>query len=179
MSAENRFPVFMKSAAATLALATAVFCGLYRYTGIGAWLTATISFGTTCYHFAMRLLVGSLVPPINGSANWFRPKKWEAPLYHFLRVKTWKKHLPTYDPQQFSLRENTPEQVIQNMCSAEVVHEVIMLCSFLPLILVPLFGQFWVFFITSVLSALVDSLFVMAQRYNRPRIARIAEKSKK
>ena len=62
------------------------------------------------------------------------------------------------------------------MCGAEVVHEIIMLCSFLPLLMVPLFGEFWAFFITSLLSALFDSLFVMAQRYNRPRLERIAHK---
>lgn len=178
MSAKNPFPVFMKSAAAVLALATAVFCGLYLYTGIGAWLTATISCGTACYHFAMRLLVGYLVPPVKGNAKWFHPKRWEAPLYRFLRVKHWKKKLPTYDPRQFSLREHSPEQIVRNMCGAEVVHEVIMVCSFLPLLTVPLFGDFWVFFITSLLSALVESLFVIAQRYNRPRMERIAKKSR-
>jgi hypothetical protein len=93
-----------------------------------------------------------------------------------LGVKNWKRRLPTYDPRQFSLQENTASQVVQNMCGAEVVHEIIMLCSFLPLLTVPLFGEFWVFFITSTLAALFDSLFVMAQRYNRPRLERIVQK---
>ena len=84
--------------------------------------------------------------------------------------------MPTYDPRQFSLNENTPEQVVRNMCGAEVVHEIIMVCSFLPLLTVPLFGAFWVFFITSLLAALFDCLFVIAQRYNRPRLERILRK---
>ena len=54
-----------------------------------------------------------------------------------------------------------------------------MVCSFLPLLMVPLFGEFWVFFITSLLSALFDSLFVIAQRYNRPRMERLAHKRQK
>ena len=176
MSAKNRFQVFMNSVAAVLALATVALGELYLYTGIGVWLTVTISCGTACYHFSMRLLVGYLVPPVKGKAKWFRPKKWEAPLYRFLRVKTWKKHLPTYDPRQFSMREHSPEQIVRNMCGAEVVHEIIIACSFLPLLMVPLFGAFWVFFITSLLAALIDSLFVMAQRYNRPRLERIIAK---
>ncbi len=84
--------------------------------------------------------------------------------------------MPTYDPSQFSLTENALEQVIRNMCGAEIVHEIIMLCSFLPLLVIPVFGAWPVFLITSVLAALFDSLFVMAQRYNRPRLERIYEK---
>lgn len=176
MKTTNRFPAVMKTAAALLAAVTAVLIGIYLHTESNAILAAAISCGTTCYHFTMRLLVGHLIPPVNGTARWFRPRKWEAPFYHFLRVKSWKKHLPTYEPRQFSLQEYTPEQVVRNMCGAEVVHEVIMVCSFLPLLMVPLFGQFVVFFVTSLLSALLDSLFVMAQRYNRPRLEKILRK---
>lgn len=178
MKTRNCFPAVMKTAAAVLAAATAVLIAIHMHTPNSIALSAAISCGTTCYHFAMRLLVGTLVPPVKGNAKWFRPRKWEIPLYRFLRVKHWKKHLPTYDPRQFSLKEYTPEQIVQNMCGAEVVHEVIMVCSFLPMLAVPLFGQFAVFFITSLLSALFDSLFVIAQRYNRPRMERIAQKSK-
>ena len=62
------------------------------------------------------------------------------------------------------------------MCGAEIVHEIIMVLSFLPLLAIPVFGAFPVFLITSVLAALFDGVFVMAQRYNRPRLVRILEK---
>ena len=62
------------------------------------------------------------------------------------------------------------------MCGAEAVHEVIMLFSFLPLIMIPVFGTPGVFFFTSLGAAAFDGLFVMAQRYNRPRVVRIFEK---
>ena len=176
MKTHNHFPAVIKTAAVLLAVATTFLTIIHLYAPNSIVPAAAISCGTACYHFAMRLLVGALVPPIKGTSRWFRPWRWEAPLYRFLRVKSWKKHLPTYDPRQFSLREYTPQQVVCNMCGAEVVHEIIMLCSFLPLLMVPLFGEFWVFFITSLLSALFDSLFVMAQRYNRPRLERIAHK---
>lgn len=166
----------MKATAVTTGLMTMVLALLYHHDPKHWLLTMAISVGTTCYHFAMRLLVGALVPPVKRVARWFRPWNWEIPFYRFLHVKGWKKHLPTYDPHQFSLEENTLEQVILNMCSAEIVHEIIMLCSFFPLLTVPLFGSFWVFFITSLLAALFDSLFVIAQRYNRPRLERIFRK---
>ena len=34
-------------------------------------------------------------------------------------------------------------------------------------------GEFWVFFITSLVAAIFDSIFVMLQRYNRPRIMKL------
>lgn len=166
----------MKVTATVTGFATVILAVLWHFLSWDLLLTAAISTGTTCYHFAMRLLVGAWVPPINGTAAWFRPRQWEAPFYRFLRVKEWKKHLPTYNPSQFSLQENTLAQIVCNMCSAEVVHEIIMLCSFLPLLAAPSFGAFWVFFITSLLAALFDSLFVMAQRYNRPRLERMIQK---
>ena len=175
----NPFPRMMRFAVIVFAVLTAVLAGIDWFSPNGAVRAAAITSGTTCYHFTMRLLVGTLMPPVRGTARWFRPWKWEAPLYRFLRVKYWKKHLPTYDPRQLSLRDYSAEKIVRNMCGAEVIHEVIMVCSFLPLLMVPLFGEFWVFFITSLLSALFDSLFVIAQRYNRPRMERLAHKRQK
>lgn len=173
---KSKFPAVMKAATAISCIVTIGFAVLYQLFHADWLFSAAITFGTTFYHFAMRLLVGAWVPPLNGTSRWFRPRKWEAALYRKLRVKGWKQFLPTYDPRQFSLKENTLSQVVRNMCSAEIVHEVIMLCSFLPLLVIPIFGAWPVFLITSVLAALFDSLFVMAQRYNRPRLERICKK---
>ena len=145
------------------------------------WLqSVAITFFTTFYHFAMRLVVGAMVPNhFDCRKDWFQPKAFEEKLYKVLRVKKWKAHMPTYDPRLFSLEENTPEQLIANMCQAEVVHEVIILCSFLPLLFTLFWGTFPVFCITSVLAAGVDALFVMLQRYNRPRVLRLLRKKGK
>ena len=144
-------------------------------------LVAAISTGTTAYHFLMRLAVGYIVPKLTRydfdyRFPWFQPRKWEARFYKKLHVRNWKGRLPTYAPGQFSLKENTLHRIIQNMCGAEIVHEIIMMLSFLPLLTVPFFGAFPVFLITSVLAALFDSIFVIAQRYNRPRLVKILKK---
>lgn len=173
---KNSFPLVMKRTAVITAIATMALAILFCTLQHDWLLTAAISFGTTCYHFSMRLLIGSLIPPIHRDYSWFHPRKWEQKLYAFLRVKHWKQHLPTYDPSQFSLKDNSLEQVVANMRRAELVHVVIVLCSFLPLLSVPWLGAFPVFFITSLLAALFDSLFVIAQRYNRPRLTRILAK---
>lgn len=176
-----KFPLIMKSIAACTTAATFFFVIACHFLEYGWLLTAAISFGTTAYHFAMRLAVGFLIPKFTNydfdyDHPWFQPRHWEAAFYKKLHLRRWKGKLPTYSPGQFSLEGNSLHRVIQNMCGAELVHEVIMLFSFLPVLMIPLFGTPGVFWITSVCAALFDSLFVMAQRYNRPRLVRIFEK---
>lgn len=156
---------------------TVVAFALYRMT-TADWLQATaITFFTTFYHFAMRLAVGRVVPNrFDHSSRWFQPKPFEEKLYKVLKVKRWKAHMPTYEPRLFSLTENGPQQILANMCQAEVVHEIIILCSFLPLLFAIFWGTLPVFLITSILAAGVDALFVMLQRYNRPRVLRLLQK---
>lgn len=178
---KNSFPILMKSVAIVMVILTAVLTALCLFLRQDWLSAAAISTGTTAYHFTMRLAVGYAVPALTGydfdyRRPWFQPKKWEAGLYRLLHVRSWKRNLPTYAPGQFSMEENSLYRIIQNMCGAEIVHEIIMVLSFLPLVTVPVFGSFPVFLITSVLAALFDSIFVMAQRYNRPRLVRIFEK---
>lgn len=178
---DNKFPIIMQSIAAVTSAVTVLLLFLLRCTDTPWLLDAAITFATTAYHFLMRLGIGYLIPKVTGYRfdyrhSWFQPKNWETALYKKLNVKRWKGKLPTYAPGQFSLASNSLSRIIQNMCGAEVVHEIIMLLSFLPLLAVPAFGAFPVFFVTSLLAALFDSLFVMAQRFNRPRLVRIFEK---
>ena len=175
------FSDFMKSTALITALITTLLTILYILFPHGWLFSCAVSFGTTAYHFCMRLLVGYSVLKITRysfdyRSRWFSQKKWEASVYRFLRLKNWKHSMPTYDPSSFSLKEHTPEQVIRNMCGAEIVHEIIIVFSFLPISFSLLFGEFPVFLITSLLAALYDSVFVIMQRYNRPRLVRILNK---
>lgn len=53
------------------------------------------------------------------------------------------------------------------------MHEIIIPLSFVPVIAARWFGVLPVFLITSVLAAGMDLLFVILQRYNRPRVEAI------
>ena len=175
----SNFPKVIKSTAVISALATAVLVIVYRFSSCDWLLSAAITAGTTFYHFAMRLLVGTVVPrcikkPM--ARRWFLQKHFEPRLYAFLRVKQWKDRMPTYDPASFSLHHNSLEQIVHNSCVSEAVHVVIVLFSFVPLLFTFFWGAFPVFLITSVLSAAFDSCFVVMQRYNRPRLLRILSK---
>lgn len=141
----------------------------------------SITFGTTLYHFVMRLCVGTLINGIfhnrmDFTKKWFAQKRFEPALYRWLRVREWKKHLPSYNPEVFDIKRQTLTEIVQGTCQAEIVHEVIMILSFVPLLFSLWFDAFGVFLITSVAACLFDSLFVILQRYNRPRLIRLMER---
>ena len=149
-----------------------------------ALFTAAISCGTTAYHFVMRLAVGyayhaALHNRVNARHPWFRTHKWEERLFRLLRVDRWRGGMPTYDPDAFSPRLHTWEEIASAMCQAELVHETILLFSFLPLLATLVIGDFWIFFITSLLAACYDMLFVIMQRHCRPRVLSVAERQRK
>jgi hypothetical protein len=174
MAEKNKFPIVMKSTAAATAILTAVLFTVHHFLPFQGILVAAITVFTTCYHFSMRLMVGFLVPkcihPHNSGSFFFRQRSFEPKLYSLLRVKKWKLKMPTYDPSSFSLKHNTLEQVIWSSCVAEAVHSVIIVFSFLPLLFSLWWGDFPIFLCTSLASALYDGLFVIMQRYNRPRL---------
>lgn len=157
---------------------TIFFTVIYDVYHISLALTLAITFGTTCYHLGMRLMVGwmtsRLLPEkINDGNLWFREKRFETALYRKLKVKQWKKRMPTYHPDDFSLAFHSVDEIIQTTCISEVSHEINIIFSFVPLTFSLLFDSFMVFLITSVLAAFFDFCFVMMQRYNRPRLRKI------
>lgn len=173
----------MKSTAAA-SLALALLSGaLYCRLGAGFWLSLAITGGTTFYHLAVRLLAGALLGRKarrpNPDSPWYRQRRWEARLYEILRVKDWKGKLPTYSPESFSPALHSWEEIAQSMCRSELVHEANILLSFPPVLAAVWFGDLPVFLATSLLAAIFDLLFVMIQRYNRPRVARLAARQKR
>ena len=84
--------------------------------------------------------------------------------------------MPTYDHTLFDPRIHTWDEVAQAMCQAELVHETIVVLSFLPILAGIWLGVYPVFIVTSVLAAMFDMLFVVMQRYNRQRITMLLER---
>ena len=171
------------AAALSVAL-TVLFLILNRLHPSVAFLSLAVTFGTISYHFLIRLLIGlcfnlTMRNRADYHAVWFQPRAWERPLYDRLKVKRWKKRMPTYQPELFDPRLHTWDEIAQAMCQAELVHETIVIASFLPLLASVRFGAFWVFLITSVFSALLDLVLVIMQRFNRPAVVRIAEREKR
>lgn len=148
-------------------------------------LSLTITVGVFAYHFLMRLAVGIITNAImknkaNYQAWWFKEKSFEQKLYKLIRVKKWKKYMPTYSPDTFDVKKHSLDEIVSATCQSEVVHEVIIILSYLPILLCIPFGTLGVFIATSVFASLIDLVFVIMQRFNRPRLIKLIEiKNKK
>ncbi len=178
---KNRFHFFMWSTATVTGLLLIAFVLLHRLSGMGVFLSLAITSGTFFYHIAMRLAVGGVFHSIplakfDPHSWWFSPRSFEGKLYSCLKLKKWKVSMPTYNPEDFSIEHHSPMEIAQRTCEAELVHAVNVMLSFEPLLAIPAFGAFWVFLLTSLAAACYDLLFVLMQRYNRPRLLRYAER---
>ncbi|MGM9891427.1 hypothetical protein [Limosilactobacillus sp.] len=139
-------------------------------------LSLAITLLVIFYQFGMRLVVGNWLEPrlrLNPTAFWFKVGKGENRLYHLLRVKKWKKFLPTYSPAKYDLKKHTLKEVIKTMTAAEVDHELMFLLSYLPVLLIIPLGAPLAFILSSVAASLVEIPFIILQRYNRARLARL------
>ena len=151
---------------------------LYQQTRGGTLLTLTITSATVAYHFLMRLLVGGLFDVFmrnraDHTKAWYRVSDGEMRFYQRLKVKRWKNKMPTYDEAAFDASRHSWEELLQTMCQSELVHEVNAVLSFVPVAASVRWGAFPVFFVTSLLGALFDLMFVCMQRFNRARILKL------
>ena len=141
---------------------------LYKYTESVFVYSLVVTFFTFLYHFVMRLIVGffcdNFVKP-NYKSKWFVQRSFEKKLYSFLKVKKWKNKMPTYNADTFDVSKHSWDEIIQATCQAELVHEINVIFSFLPIFASIWFDSFGVFLITSALGAAFDLMFVMMQRF--------------
>lgn len=159
-----------------LVLAGTILFALFKWSIL---LSIIITAGTVFYHVGIRLLIGCAFDRfLNNRTDfrkrWYQVASWEKALYEKLRVKQWKKQMPTYDAALFDPSLHSWVDIARAMCQAELVHEVNAAVSFVPLFFSACFGALPVFAITSVLAAGYDMLFVILQRYNRPRVLHLA-----
>lgn len=168
-----------------LGLGTLIFFLLYRSCHQPRMLSLAVTLLTFFYHLAMRLAVGETVTILYRNKDFpqdrlgFRIYSFENGLYRKLKVKKWKTHVISAKPEQFDLNLVSPEELLHNVMQAELVHRIIMALSFVPLLLIIPFGVPWVFIITSTAACLSDSVFVMIQRYNRPKVQHYLALAKK
>ena len=162
---------------------TSIIC-FYMYYGniykneIILWI-GIIAF-TIMYHFWVRIIMGNVCKlfkkHINYKQWWFREKGFEKELYKLLRVKDWKGKALTYNPESFSLKEHSLEEIANNMAKVEVDHWINEVISLSTLLFIIPWGRVWAFFISAIVAMVFDSQFIIIQRYNRPRVERILEK---
>ena len=105
-------------------LLTIISIILYNRTSQGLFLTLAITFGTTAYHFLMRLLVGWLFENImhnhaDYTRKWYQLRPWERKFYAFCKVKKWKNKMPTYPTtRNVSRRIDIPGKKSPRRCAS-------------------------------------------------------------
>ena len=138
---------------------------------------------TIMYHFWGRIIMGNVSKlfkkHISYKQWWFKERNFEKKLYKVLRVKEWKGKALTYNPELFSLKEHSLEEIADTMVKAELDHWINEVISLSTLLFAIPWGTLWIFAISAFIAMIFDSQFIIIQRYNRPRVLKILEKENK
>lgn len=138
---------------------------------------------TIMYHFWGRIILNNVSKLFKKNINYkqwlFKERKLEKKLYKILRVKDWKGKALTYNPESFSLKEHSLEEIANTMAKSEVDHWINEAISLSTMLFAIIWGEFWIFCLTAVAAMIFDSQFIIIQRYNRPRIVKILERKSK
>lgn len=156
---------------------TLYYCGftsslIIKWIGIVAFIIM--------YHLWMRIIMGNVnkLFKINYKKWWFKEKSFEKKLYKLLKVKKWKGKALTYNPQLYSVKDRTLEDIANTTAKSETDHLVNVLISLSTLLFSLLWDAFWILLVTAILAIAFDMQFVIIQRYNRPRIIRLINRTK-
>ena len=166
-----------------IALVVSIICfGLYYGNvykkGIILWIG--ITFFAIMYHFWLRIIMGNVSKlfkkHLTYNKYWFKERKFEKRIYKILRVKKWKGKVLTYNPELFSLKDYSLQEIANTMCKVETDHWINEIISISTLLFACIWGKFWIFLLTAIIAMIFDAQFIVIQRYNRPRIVKILEK---
>lgn len=183
MKNKSNFKTGMYFIASVSTLLTVILFVVNHFISAEILLTLAVTSMTIAYHFDIRLIIGNIVPlfkeKINADSRYFQVSETEKSIYRKFNLKKWKSGVPTYNPDEFDIKKNSIEGLIINGCNSEIVHTANIVASYIPIVFSVWFNSLPVFVITSVLASIYDLQFVALQRYNRPRLLKIAEKRKK
>ncbi len=166
-------------------LALTALCGL----GCALWgaeslLTLAVLSATLAYHIFMRSWVGNgcyrvMHNHADYRKRWFCVSPGEERLYRRLRVNRWKNKLPTNDPTTFDPKRRSWDEIAQTTCQSEVVHELNLVLSAVPILAAVRLRLCWAVALISLAAGAADGVFVIIQRYNRARIVRLVDRQRR
>lgn len=169
--------IFMYIVIIISAITSAICLSLHysdKTDSIGVLWTGIVTF-MIVYHLWLRLIMGNVSKlfKINQDCWWFREKSFEKRLYKLLRVKGWKGKALTYNPEAFSLKKHTLDEIASVMTKSEVDHWINEVISLISILFSLIWGKAWLFTLTAIFAMVFDAQFIVIQRFNRPRILRI------
>lgn len=168
---------FMRTAAALFAVLSVIFFVSHLHHDNQYSFACFITFLTCFYHFAYRLLVELFMSKsasrLRHNSNWFAIKKFEEPIFKFLKVKRWKDKFTTVLPSIKTTDKFPVEFWIKESCCSELKHEINIVLSFAPFIISLFFGKHvWIFLLTGLATAAFDVCFITFFRQLRPRLVK-------
>ena len=177
-------PAIFMYAVIAATVAGAVVCFALYYSGIcenGALLWTGIVCFTVMYHFWVRIIMGNVSKlfVINYDQPWFKERKFEKKLYQILKVRKWKEKVLTYNPDLFSTKLHSYDEIANTMAKAEVDHWINEIIALSTVLFSLIWGYFWIFLVTAIAAMIFDFQFIIVQRYNRPIVLRVADKKRK
>lgn len=176
--------IFMYSVIAITLITSLICFGVY-YGNINrndSFLWIGITAFTIMYHLWMRIIFGNITTKFKKHISykhwWFKERKFEKTLYKFLKVKKWKNKALTFQPELFSVKDYSLEEIANTMTKSELDHWINEILSLTTLAFGLIWGEMWIFALTAFVAMLFDAQFIVIQRFNRPRILKIIEKQK-
>lgn len=182
MKNQSNFKKAMYTVSFVSVLLTVILFAVNNFINSAVLTALAVTAMTVAYHFCIRLAIGNIIPlfksKIKTESRYFQVSETEKNIYRKFNVKSWKSKVPTYNPDEFDIKKNSAEQLIINCCNSEIVHTANIFASYIPILFSIWFDSLPVFIVTSVFAGIYDLQFVILQRYNRPRLIKIAYKRK-
>ncbi len=153
------------------------------------YITLLLALFWLAINIAVPWLVRFLVPQkyFDENAPLFKEHKFESSFYRKIKVSKWKDKLPDAGKLIHFQRDSLPEDIDQNYinrfitecCIAELGHLTVGILGFASLFFVFLIPgdnkleHLGVFLLLSIMDLFIQLLFVIIQRYNRPRLIKL------
>jgi len=157
--------------------------------GFVLYITLLLAIFWLVINITVPWLVRFLVPKkyFNENARLFKERRFESSFYRKIKVVKWKDKLPDAGKLIHFQRDSLPEDIDQDYinrfitecCIAELGHLSVGILGFSSLFFVFLIRvqsrleHLGVFLILAIMDLLIQMLFIIVQRYNRPRLIKL------
>lgn len=142
-----------------------------------AVLTGCLTYHLAAWILSAIVVVGIMRNRADDSCFWFREWPWEARFYRFLKIREWKRLLPTYAPQFYDFATVPQDELLGVISQTEVVHCVAAVMVMLSLAGIRWFGHAGIIATIAALDFLVNVVYIFLQRYNRMRLRKLIDRS--
>ena len=157
------------------------YVGIFLWSGMDKKKAIRVFATLLSYHIIVRIIWGMAVEhtpldKFNPDNKLYQSRGFETAYFKKVKVRNWKDNMPVAHPQRWDVREREMEDIIKSSCQAEIDHEGNIILSLITIFFAYDASSFRMLLFTALSASFVDYLFVLIQRFNRPRFVRYAER---